>query len=236
MHDPDSFPLEIPQPTAKRPLLGQSVLLVEDSVTSSEALRLMCTRSGARVRRADCLTSARRHLAVYLPSILLVDMVLPDGEGHELLADMSKQRARLPVMLGMSAHLGMEMIARAAGADGFIAKPIRSLDAFQMNLLAHMPDVARQIGPRRLPDLTIAPDPTALRQDTETAAELLRDAPDAQSMDYAVNFIAALARENQDGALSQAADALREHGVGHGHRNKLAGLLADRLKDQEPAL
>ena len=82
MDDRDFLPAT-PLPSASRPLLGLTILVVEDSIFACEALRLMCLRSGARLRRADCLRSARRHLQVYRPSAVIVDMGLPDGSGAE---------------------------------------------------------------------------------------------------------------------------------------------------------
>src|SRR6056300_2029782 len=60
--------------TADKPLLGLTILLVEDSRFSSEAVRIMSLRSGVRLRRADCITSARRHMRLYRPSIAIVDV------------------------------------------------------------------------------------------------------------------------------------------------------------------
>jgi hypothetical protein len=58
----DPFSPNLPAPTVNRSLLGLTVLVIEDSNFACEAMRLLCLRSGARIRRADSLRSARQHL------------------------------------------------------------------------------------------------------------------------------------------------------------------------------
>lgn len=130
-----------PLTTIKRPLLGLTILLVEDSRYCSEAVRLMCLRSGARLRRADSLRSAYRHLATYRPSVVLIDIGLPDGSGLEMVRDLAGRRPDAPVILATSGDdpAQTEPASRAAGADGFIAKPLKSLSGFQRDILAFFP-------------------------------------------------------------------------------------------------
>ncbi|TMV53287.1 response regulator, partial [Thioclava sp. BHET1] len=68
---PAALPKLYPSPTPERPLLGLTCLAVEDSRFACEALRLLCQHSGARLRRADCLAAAHRHLRVYRPDVLI---------------------------------------------------------------------------------------------------------------------------------------------------------------------
>ena len=58
----DPFSPNLPAPTVNRSLLGLTVLVIEDSNFACEAMRLLCLRSVARIRRADSLRSARQHL------------------------------------------------------------------------------------------------------------------------------------------------------------------------------
>ena len=101
----DPFATHLPSPTAARPLLGLTVLVVEDSRFACEAMRLLCLRSGARIRRADCLRSARRHLQVYRPTIVVVDLGLPDGNGIDLISELAVSQPKVEAVLAMSGDL-----------------------------------------------------------------------------------------------------------------------------------
>ena len=139
MEKNDPFAATIPAPTAARPLLGLTILVIEDSRYACEAMRLLSLRSGARIRRADCIRSARRHLQVYRPSVVVIDLGLPDGDGAELIEELIQTEPRVDVVLGTSGDLAGEEAAVAAGADGFLPKPVTSLAVFQQAILTNLP-------------------------------------------------------------------------------------------------
>ena len=193
---------------AARPLMGMTVLVVEDSRFACEAMRLLCLRSGARIRRADCLRSARRHLATYRPTAVIVDLGLPDGSGADLIRELSALVPRVPVILGTSGNPDGEAEARAAGADGFLAKPIESLAAFQHCVLSALPVESRPLSPRALPDDRITPDALALRDDLSHVAGLLMQTEDDAKLDYVAQFLSGVAQSAHDQPLEAAAAAL----------------------------
>lgn len=197
------------RPTAECPLLGQTVLVVEDSRFACEAIRLLCLRSGARIRRADSLLAAARHLAVYRPSIALIDLGLPDGCGLRLIGELARLQPRVPVILATSGDDTQRDRALAAGADDFLSKPVTSLAAFQSAVLAHLPPEARPLGPRALAESAVSPDPIALRDDLHHAADLLSAGPDGEALDYAAQFLGGVALSASDDALGDAAAELR---------------------------
>lgn len=223
----DELPLPQVKPTAERPLNGITILLVEDSRCASEAMRLLALKSGARLRRADSLAAAHRHLSVYRPSVVIVDIGLPDGSGAALIATLAAAEPRVQVLLATSGDPGSEAAAFAAGADGFLAKPVDSLAVFQQAVLGAMPAELGFAGPRALPDGIVDPDPAALATDLEAAARLMR-AGDAQSVAYAAQFLGAVARSADDDRLVAAAQSLSGHGGGASAR-KVARIVAARL-------
>ena len=197
-----------------RPLLGLTMLMVEDSRTAAEAVRLMCLQSGARLRWADGLQAARRHLATYRPDIVLIDLGLPDGSGTELIAEIAAARPPAPVILATSGGEPAECTARAlaAGADGFLPKPPAGLMEFQANLLAFLPDRPSP-DPGRVRPLTPAPapDPAGLAADLERALRLLRHAA-PETRHYCAQFLDSLAQGCRDPSLHPLAVALRRDG------------------------
>lgn len=189
------------------PLRGLTILVVEDSRYACEALRLIAQRAGARLRRAETLETARAHLRTYRPDVAIVDLGLPDGRGEALIRDLVLARPRSAAIFGMSGLPEGRQSALAAGADGFLDKPIDSYGAFCALLSRFLPDrpALLDIGPSfSLPD----PDPLALHDDLERAAEALRHDPDRAGLRYLHGFLGGLARVTQDADLAAASKSL----------------------------
>ncbi len=216
-----------------RPLAGLTVLIVEDSRYASEAMRLLCLRSGARIRRADCLRSAARHLQTYRPSVVIVDLGLPDGSGLDLIRQVAAANPRVPAIFGISGDPDGETAALYAGADGFLTKPIENLAIFQQAILGALPPDAQPFGLRALPNEVVSPDRQALKDDLAHVAEVLSSAQDTQAIDYIVRFLAGVAKAAHDRPLAEAATSLaRDHQAGRAVSTDLArisGLVQDRL-------
>lgn len=189
------------------PLRGITILAVEDSRFASEALRLMCRRLGVRLRRAETIHAARSHLKLYRPTLVIVDLGLPDGRGETLIREIVMTGASAPVVLGSSADPTGRLSALAAGAEGFLDKPLESFAAFHAVLMRHLPEHIMAVAD---PDAPLAPDHLALRDDFAHAAALieagLAAGPDADSQVYLSRFVTGVARHAHDTVLAEAAE------------------------------
>ena len=208
---------------AELPLQGVTILAVEDSRYACEALRLMSQRAGARLRRADTLALARAHLRVYRPDVVIIDLGLPDGRGEGLIRELALARQRPLAVLGTSGNPDGRGAALAAGAEGFLDKPLESFAAFCTLLRRFLPGLA----PSLVEDLAIHPDPLALQDDLSRAAAALSDEPDAAGRRYLAGFLLGVAHHAHDSALARAATAA---GVPNsGDLDQLRGLIDQRL-------
>ncbi|MEZ5796511.1 MAG: response regulator [Paracoccaceae bacterium] len=228
---PDAITIPLPAfaPAEGRlPLAGVTVLAVEDSRFACDALRLLCQRSGARLRRADTLAAARAHLRTYRPEVILVDLGLPDGRGDGLIRQIAAAGPDRPVLLATSGDPGNRALALAAGADGFLDKPIAGLHAFQAALLAHLP---HRPGPEAPDSGEVVADPLALHDDLALAAAALQAGPGAEERRYLAGFLTGLARQTHDPDLGAACAGLADPHTG---LQRLSRLLGERLQQTAP--
>ncbi len=186
---------------------------------------MLCLRSGARIRRADSLASARKHLSVYRPTVVIVDVGLPDGSSLALISALSQGLPRIDVILGTSGDLVAEGKVIAAGADGFIAKPIASLAEFQAAILIHLPADRQPPGPRLLPLDEVQPDMLAYRDDLCHVADVLENDESPQTLDYVTQFLSGVAVSARDNDMHDVVRRLiAQCKVGSGGGNGLRDL------------
>ncbi|WP_333816735.1 response regulator [Tabrizicola sp.] len=215
---PDApLPQTPPQGQGRLPLHGLTVLVVDDSRFTCDALRLILQRAGARLRRAESLEIARLHLAFHRPDLAIVDLGLPDGRGQDLIAELALEG--LPV-LGLSGDPEGRETALDAGATGFLEKPIGSVAA----LVRLIRQLATGAGPLERGQDTAPPpaDPMALRDDLVRASGLIAGSGDPG---YAQSFLRSLARAAGDPALEAAAQDIRTAF----DRAKLVRMIEDRV-------
>ncbi|WP_176045365.1 ATP-binding protein [Burkholderia sp. BCC1644] len=107
---------------------GQRVLVVDDDATSRASLAAALETMGAQVSTAqsghDALDAVERHL----PSVVLSDLAMPDGDGFWLLdriRHLPGGSGHLPVV-AVTAHAGKADRHRvlAAGFDAYLCKPV----------------------------------------------------------------------------------------------------------------
>lgn len=219
------------------PWRGLTLLAVEDSRFAAEALRLMCRKLGLRLRRAEDLRSAHLHLELYRPDAVLIDLGLPDGRGEALIRDLSQSPWRPRAVLATSGDPAGRAAALAAGADGFIDKPLESFAAFRAALTRALPELSDPppLAPRQpAGEEAISPDPLALRDDLAHAVQILRERADAEGRRYLAGFLTGVARHAHDPALAEAAEAAGMAPLDQASQ-RLEGMLARRLSAPDGA-
>lgn len=117
------------QNETNRPRLsGIRVLLVEDDQNTREALEVVLVALGAQVLSVDSAPGALGLLeAQQLPTVMVSDIGLPEVDGYELMRRIrARERggsSRLPALAVSGFADASSETARAAGFDGFVAKP-----------------------------------------------------------------------------------------------------------------
>jgi DNA-binding response OmpR family regulator len=100
------------------------ILLIDDDRELCELLGAWLQQEGFEIRASHDGVSARQELVNHTPSAVVLDVMLPDGSGLELLKQLRSDYPELPVVMlsgrgePLDRILGLEL-----GADDYLAKP-----------------------------------------------------------------------------------------------------------------
>ena len=106
--------------------MSATILVVEDEPAIQELVAYACQTSGFKVRRSDSVRAAREAVSGELPDLVLLDWMLPDRPGIELLREFrGQERTRsLPVIMLTAKGSESDKVAGLdAGADDYVVKP-----------------------------------------------------------------------------------------------------------------
>ena len=102
----------------------KQLLIVEDDQTLNEGLCKALRQEDRKIISCDCLKAARAQLALGIIDFVLLDINLPDGSGLDLLKEIKKQKASLPVVLLTANDTDRDIVqGLETGADDYITKP-----------------------------------------------------------------------------------------------------------------
>ncbi len=106
-----------------------AVLIVDDSLTVRMDLREAFEACGFATTACESLASARSALIQQAFSLIVLDVMLPDGDGIELLAEIkhTPASAAIPViLLSMEGEVHERVRGLKTGADDYVGKPYDS--------------------------------------------------------------------------------------------------------------
>ena len=108
-------------------MAGEQILVVEDNAKNMTLLRDVLRATGYRTLEASTGGQALMLATAHRPTLVLMDIRLPDMDGVEVLSRlrMDERTASIPVLaLSAQAMKGDIVRFRESGFDGYLSKPV----------------------------------------------------------------------------------------------------------------
>jgi DNA-binding response OmpR family regulator len=127
------------------------VLAVDDDHDILKVIKANLELHDHKVETADCWEKAIDLIHVQQPDLLLLDLMLPDGDGIEICRSLRKDFPRLPIiMLTAKDKISDKVIGLESGADDYMVKPFETLE-----LLARIKACLRRVSPPELDNIAV---------------------------------------------------------------------------------
>lgn len=100
------------------------VLIIEDHQNISVSLKDLILKEGHQVMISENLSQAREQIKAKLPDLIILDWMLPDGQGLDFLIEIRKQGIQTPVIfLTARAEIFDKVLGLEMGANDYLTKP-----------------------------------------------------------------------------------------------------------------
>jgi DNA-binding response OmpR family regulator len=113
-------------PSAEPSLAPRRILLVEPDVPARREIRLACEQDGYDVVEADSGVETLRQLEDFKPSLILLEVGLPDMSGFDLTREIRRLDPAVPVIMMSTRSEEIDVVVGLEiGADDYVVKPVR---------------------------------------------------------------------------------------------------------------
>lgn len=117
---------------------SRKVLVVEPDGLIRREIRNICEQDGYMVLEAETGTDALRQVEQSRPTIVLLEVTLPDAAGFDVCRELRKLDPGVPVIMMSSRADEIDVVvALEIGADDFVSKPLR-LRELVARMAAHL--------------------------------------------------------------------------------------------------
>jgi two-component system alkaline phosphatase synthesis response regulator PhoP len=117
---------------------SRKVLIVDADAGTRGEIRAVCMQDGYQVLEAETGAEGLRELGTGHPSLVLLEVALPDGSGFDVCRELRRVDALVPVIMMSSRSDEIDVVvALEIGADDYVVKPLR-LRELMARIAAHL--------------------------------------------------------------------------------------------------
>lgn len=134
------------------------VLIVEDEPSIAQPLSESLERDGFRTQVASTVAGATDLLSSEPPDLILLDVMLPDGDGRDLCRDIRRDSDTPIVMLTARGEEMDKVLALELGADDYVVKPFSARElAARIRAILRRGHGSRRRGKVEIGDIALDP-------------------------------------------------------------------------------
>jgi len=127
-----------------------TILIVDDEPNILELARLYLEKEGYQVQGVSCGKDALSHLAISKPSLVVLDLMLPDIDGFDVCREIRK-KSDVPILMLTARKEDVDkIVGLELGADDYLTKPFNPRE-----LLARVKAILRRYQAGRKPGESI---------------------------------------------------------------------------------